>query len=115
VVEFPSPSAAASRVRHDVPGTAEAIFEAVCSPCGLDRSALARRGDPHIARALAAWLCEVPLHELSPRLGLSRANSVPNLTRRIDPRLRSHPQLADELRRIMDSIVPGTKNKVWPQ
>jgi len=94
----------------------EAIFEAVCGHYSLDRSALARRGDPHIARAVAAWLCrrhcEVPLHELSPRLGLSRADRVPNLTRRIDARLRSHPQLADELQRLMDRIVPEIKNKV---
>ena len=46
------------------------------------------------------------------RLGLSPPDSVPNLTRRIDARLRSHPQLADELQQIMDGIVPGTKNKV---
>ncbi|HKM53750.1 MAG TPA: hypothetical protein VJY33_10090 [Isosphaeraceae bacterium] len=88
----------------------------MCSHYSLDRPALARRGDPHIARAVAAWLCrrhcEVPLHELSPRLGLSRADSVPNLIRRIDARLRSHPQLADELQQIVDGIVPGTKNKV---
>ncbi len=64
---------------------AEAIFRAVSEHDGLDRSALGQRGDPHIARAVAAWLCrrhsEVPLRELAPRLGLSRADSVPNLTR----------------------------------
>jgi putative transposase len=94
----------------------EAIFGAVCKHYGLERSALARRGDPHIARAVAAWLCrrhcEVPLRELAPRLGLSRADSVPNLTRRIDARLRSHPQLADELQRIMARIGGGAKNRV---
>jgi len=55
---------------------------------GTPGSALARRGDPHIARAVAAWLCrrhsEVPLRELALLLGLSRANSVPNLTRHMD-------------------------------
>jgi hypothetical protein len=51
----------------------KAIFEAVRAHDGLDPTELARRGDPHLARAAAAWLCrrncEVPLHELAPRLG----------------------------------------------
>src|SRR5208282_5096226 len=49
---------------------AEAIFSAVSEHYGLDRSALAHRGDLHIARAVAAWLCrrhsEDPLRELRP-------------------------------------------------
>ncbi len=95
---------------------AAAIFRAVSEHYGLDRSALAQRGDPHIARAVAAWLCrrhsEVPLRELAPLLGLSRADSVPNLTRRMDARLRARPQLADELQQIMARIELGTKNQV---
>ena len=94
----------------------EAILAAVCDHFGLVRSALARRGDPHIARAAAAWLCrqhcEIALHELAPMLGLSRADSVPNLTRRIDAGLRSHPRLADDLKEIMARIGRETKNKV---
>src|SRR5271157_2121504 len=94
----------------------EAILEAVCDHFGLVRSALARRGDPHIARAAAAWHCrqhcEIALHELAPMLGLSRADSVPNLTRRIDAGLRSHPRLADDLKEIMARIGRETKNKV---
>ena len=94
----------------------EAILEAVCDHFGLVRSALARRGDPHIARAAAAWLCrqhcEIALHELAPMLGLTRADSVPNLTRRIDAGLRSHPRLAEELEEIMARIGRETKNKV---
>jgi hypothetical protein len=95
---------------------AEAIFSAESEHYGLDRSALAHRGDPHIARAVAARLCrrhsEDPLRELAPRLGLSRADSVPNLTRRIDARLRAHPKLADELQQIMALIEAATKNQV---
>jgi hypothetical protein len=45
-------------------------------------------------------------------LGLSRADSVPNLTRRIDARLRSDLQLASELDGIMERIGQETKNKV---
>ena len=79
-------------------------------------SALAHRGDPHIARAVAAWLCrrhsEDPFRELAPRLGLSRADSVPNLTRRMDARLQARSQRADELQQIMARIEPETKNQV---
>ncbi len=82
----------------------------------MDRSALAQRGDPHIARAVAAWLCrrhsEVPLRELAPQFVLSRADSVPNLTRRMDARLRAPPPLADKLQQIMARIEQGTKNQV---
>jgi hypothetical protein len=81
----------------------------------MDRSALAQRGDPHIACAVDAWLCrlhsEVPLRELAPLLGLSRADSVPNLTRRMDARLRARPQLADELQQIMARIEQEPKTK----
>ena len=45
-------------------------------------------------------------------LGLTRADSVPNLTRRIDAGLRSHPRLAEELEEIMARIGRETKNKV---
>src|SRR5271166_5993646 len=73
-------------------------------------------GDPDNARAVAAWLCrrhtEVPPGDLAPLLGLSRADSVPDLTRRMDARLRAHPQLADELQQIMARIEPETKNQV---
>ena len=48
----------------------------------------------------------------APRLGLSRADSVPNLTRRMDARLQARPQLADELQQIMARIEPETKNQV---
>ena len=64
--------------------------------------------------AAAAWLCrqhcEIALHELAPMLGLSRADSVPNLTLRIDAGLRSHPRLADDLKEIMARI--GRKPKI---
>jgi hypothetical protein len=72
---------------------------------GLDASALLRRHDPHVARAVAAWLCrrhsEATLRELAVRLGLSRASSVPNLTRRLEARLAKSSRLARELAAIM--------------
>lgn len=66
------------------------IFRAVTAFYRIDPALLTRRGDPHLARAVAAWLCrrhtELTLRELAARLGLSRADSVPNLTRRIEDR-----------------------------
>ena len=68
---------------------------------------------PTSRTAVAAWLCrqhcEVKLHDLSHRLGLSRADSVPDLTRRIDARMRNQPQLADEFQRTMDRISLETR------
>jgi putative transposase len=87
----------------------DAICTAVAAYYRLDPSALARRHDPHIARAVAAWLCrrhtEAPLRELAARLGLSRADSVPNLTRRIEARLATSPRLAEELGQILQLLV----------
>ena len=71
----------------------------------LEATALSRRHDPHLARAVAAWLCrrhtEASLRELAEWLGLSRADSVPNLTRRLVARLRASPRLAGDLAEIM--------------
>jgi hypothetical protein len=52
----------------------------------------------------------VPLRELALRFGLSRADSLPNLTRRIAVRLQTHPELADEVDRSMTLVPPRTKN-----
>ena len=63
----------------------------------LEGSWLSRRGNPHIARPVAAWLCrrhaEASLRQLAVALGLSRADSVPNLTRRLERRLNATPEL----------------------
>jgi putative transposase len=92
------------------------LCEAVVRHYGLEPDDLARRGDSHLARAVAAWLCrrhtEEPLRALAPRFGLSRADSVPNLTRRVDARLRSSPGFARELERILRRCRRQTKNKV---
>jgi hypothetical protein len=73
---------------------------------------LSRRYDPHLARAVAAWLCrrytQAPHRELAERLGLSRADSVPNLTRRLDTRLRTSPRLAEKLEQILARVRADT-------
>jgi REP element-mobilizing transposase RayT len=77
------------------------VFHAVAAHYALDESALAHRHDRHIARAVAAWLCrrytEASLRELAGMLGLSRADSVPNLTLRLEAHVESSPRLAKDL------------------
>jgi len=81
------------------------IFAAVADFYGLEGGSLSRRHDPHLARAVAAWLCprhtEASLRELAEWLGLSRADSVPNLTRRLEARLKTSSELTDDLTVIM--------------
>jgi putative transposase len=92
------------------------LCDAVVRYYRLEPDDLARRGRSHLARAVAAWLCrrhtEEPLRALAARFGLSRADSVPNLTRRALARLRSSPEFADELERILRRCRRKTKNKV---
>jgi hypothetical protein len=81
------------------------IFAAATSFYGLDDEALSRRYDPHVARAVAAWLCrrhtEASLRDLAVSLGLSRPDSVPNPTRRIETRLKTSPELSNDLAEIL--------------
>lgn len=94
---------------------AGAVFQAVADHYGLDLSSLSVRGDAHIARAVAAALCrrhtESTLHDLAARLGLSRADSVPNLTRRFEARLLDSPKLARDVQRITKRLFAKTKKK----
>ena len=78
----------------------------------MDGATLSRRHEPHLARPVAAWLCrrhtEASLRELAKWLGLSRADSVPNLTRRLEARLKAAPQLCDDLAEILRrASAPG--------
>jgi REP element-mobilizing transposase RayT len=88
------------------------IFAAVAEFYGLEPAALSRRHDPHVARAAAAWLCrrhtEATLRELAGWLGLSRADSVPNLTRRLQKRLETSPKLSRDLAEILRRASAST-------
>jgi putative transposase len=81
------------------------ILAAVADFYDVDRASLAKRHDPHIARAVAAWLCrrhtEATLSELAVWLGLSRADSVPNLTRRLQTRLTLQPEMLNDFAEIL--------------
>ena len=80
------------------------VFRAVADSYELEEGAFSRRSDRHVGRAVAAWLCRrhtgATLRELAVRLGLARAESVPNLTRRVDEALRASPALVGELAEI---------------
>ena len=62
------------------------VIDAVCSRYGVDRGQLAERGSRSQARAALAYLAkhhtESTRAELVPILGLSRPESVPNLSAR---------------------------------
>jgi REP element-mobilizing transposase RayT len=92
------------------------VCAAVAGYYGLEPSSLSRRHDAHIARAIAALLCrrhtEATLRELAKRFGLSRADSVPNLTRRAEARLRTSHRLVRDIAQISRRIAGKTKNKV---
>jgi hypothetical protein len=98
---WPNPAASESRALAAL--DPDVICAAVVDHCGLDRSALLHRHDPHLARAVAAWLrrrhIEATLRELALRLRLSRATSVPNRTRRLEPAWRSVPAWGESGRR----------------
>ncbi len=80
------------------------ILVAVADYYEVEPALLAKRHDPHMARAVAAWLCrrhtEATLSELAEWRGLSRADSVPNLTRRFEAQLKSRPELLNDLAEI---------------
>jgi REP element-mobilizing transposase RayT len=81
------------------------VLAAVADFYDVEPALLAKRHDPHMARAVAAWLCrrhtEATLAALAEWLGLSRADSVPNLTRRFQARLKSQPELLDDIEEIL--------------
>jgi hypothetical protein len=95
---------------------AGAVLSAVTEYYDLDEGSLTRRHDRHIARAMAAWLCrrhtEATLRELASRLGLSRADSVPSLVRRLESRLASSPRLLRDVAEIERLLSAGTARGV---
>jgi hypothetical protein len=70
-----------------IDGLEHAVIRYVVNYYDVEPALLAKRHDPHRARAVAAWLCrrhaEATLGELVEWLGLLRADSVANLTRRL--------------------------------
>jgi REP element-mobilizing transposase RayT len=77
------------------------VIEAVCSRYGVDRGQLAARGSRSPARAALAYLAkhhtEATRAELVPILGLSRPESVPNLSARFAALLQSESNARRDL------------------
>jgi hypothetical protein len=80
------------------------VIEAVCSRYGVDADQLAARGSRSVARAALAYLVkqhtECTRAELVPILGLSRPESVPNLSARFVALLQSEKSARQDLKAI---------------
>jgi hypothetical protein len=77
------------------------VSEVVCGFYGIDRAELSRRGSQHPARAALAYLARrlttATNAELAPMLGVSRPESVPNLTRRFGAWLATNRRVRNQL------------------
>jgi hypothetical protein len=91
------------------------VLAAVTAYYDLEADALRRRHDRHIARAMGAWLCRrhtlATLSEIASRLGLSRADSVPSLVRRLEARLKSSPHLLRDVEGIGQLLSAGATDE----
>jgi hypothetical protein len=94
----------------------ESVFATVSNYYKVDPSIFAARGNGHIARAAAAWLSRrlttATLRELSLPLGLTRPESVSNLTRRVEHQLSRDPKIKRDLAKMESRLARRTKNKV---
>jgi REP element-mobilizing transposase RayT len=94
------------------------VYETVLRYYGRPAEALGRRGGRDGLRAVAAYLArrctDATLREVAIDLGLSRADSVPNLTRRVERGLPTSAVLRADLRAIEDllQVEANTKHKV---
>jgi REP element-mobilizing transposase RayT len=90
------------------------IIEAVCRHYGIKRSELARRGSRNPARAATAFLArkhsEATLAALVPILGVSRPESVPNLTKRFANWLENWADARQDLIAIESDL--GLRGKI---
>jgi putative transposase len=84
------------------------VCDAICTLYGVKRSELRRRGNRHPARAALAYLARrrtaATNLELADLLGLSRAESVPNLTRRFRAWVSVDPAVRRQLRRLDEML-----------
>jgi hypothetical protein len=76
------------------------VVEAVCRHYGVDRALLAARGHTEATRA-----------ELAPILGVTRPESVPDLTRRFAGWLGSRPRARQDLMALEATPGVGGKNQ----
>jgi chromosomal replication initiation ATPase DnaA len=93
----------------------QTVYQTVLSYYQRPSDTLTRRGDRAWCRAVAAYLArrwtDATLRELAKDLGLSRPDSVPNLTRRIEHELGRSTALQADLRTIEDLLREQAKTK----
>jgi chromosomal replication initiation ATPase DnaA len=86
------------------------IVEIVCAFYQIERAELSRRGSRHPARAALVYLARnhtlATNAELARKLGLTRAESVPNLTRRFSDWLSTDAKIRKHLR-DMEAVLQG--------
>lgn len=84
------------------------VCDAVCQTYQVDRSTLRRRGSRAEARAALAYVArlhsEATNEELAEMLGVTRADSVPNLTRRFASWVMEREDVRERLRRLEDRL-----------
>jgi hypothetical protein len=84
------------------------LTDIVCRYFRVEHCELSRRGSRHPARAAFCYLARqhtaATNAELVPLLGLSRPESVPNLSRRYASRLRTSAQTRKELRDLKEAL-----------
>jgi hypothetical protein len=85
------------------------VSEVGCAVYGIEPSELGQRGSRHPARAAMAYLARrhtaATNGELVAILGVSRPESVPNLTRRFETWLSGDAQVRKQLRRLEDELT----------
>jgi REP element-mobilizing transposase RayT len=85
------------------------VIDVVCDEFGIERDELSQRGSREPARAALAYLARrhtvATNAELMEVLGVSRAESVPNLTRSYEERLSSNAEVRRQLRRLEDQLT----------
>ena len=88
------------------------VSEVDCGEYGIEASELSQRGSRHPARAAMAYLAKrhtaATNGELTEILGVSRAESVPNLTRRFEAWLAGNSKVRKQLQRLEDALAGGT-------
>jgi REP element-mobilizing transposase RayT len=88
--------------------TLSRVIDAVCNYYGIEHDALGRRGSGVLAHAALAYVARARTTatnaELAPILGLSRPESVPNLTRLFRARLKTETRVRADLRSLEEAI-----------
>lgn len=111
--QSPAPPRRESRLVQGLP--LGRVCQAVAAAYGIDPAELHRRGSPHPARAALAYIARrrttATNADLMPILGLSRPESVPNLTRRFERWLTSDPETRRRYQQLEEELDGPDKTR----